>query len=115
MAPIESEATGIGWAVEHCAYYLKGSNKVVKIVTDHFPLVAVFDKCQRLWNVRSRLMDYKIKGAWVPGKQQITPDALGRNPVWPGTAENSEEKDDDSGYEDACFIANEYSEERMFL
>ena len=59
-------------------------------------------------------MDYKIKVAWVPGKQQIDADALGRNPVWLGTVENSEEKDDDSGYEVACFIANEYREERMF-
>ena len=131
MAPIKSEATGIGWAVEHCAYYLKGSNKVVKIVTDHYPLVAVFDKCvfdlsQRLWNVRSRLMDYKIEVTWVPGKQQMAADALGRNPVWPGTmensgekdgdsgCENSEEKDGDSGYEDSCFIASGYREERMF-
>ena len=28
--------------------------------------------------------------------------------------ENSEEKDDDSGYEDPCYIANEYREERIF-
>ena len=28
--------------------------------------------------------------------------------------ENSEEKDNDSGYEDPCFIANEYREERIF-
>ena len=65
MAPIEAEATSIGWAVEHCSHYLKGSDKVVTIVTDHHPLVAVFDKCvfnlsQRLWNVRSHLMDYRI-------------------------------------------------------
>ena len=45
MAPIEAEATGIGWAVEHCSYDLKGSDKVVTIVTNHYPLVAVFDKC----------------------------------------------------------------------
>ena len=41
-------------------------------------------------------------------------DALGRNQVWPGTAENSEEENEDSGCEDACFIADEYREERMF-
>ena len=35
MAPIEAEATGIGWA--HCSHYLKGSDKVVTIVTDHYP------------------------------------------------------------------------------
>ena len=87
MAPIEAEATSIGWAVEHCSHYLKGSDKVVTIVTDHHPLVAVFDKCvfdlsQRLWNVRSQVMDYRIQVAWVPGKQQVAADALGRNPVY---------------------------------
>ena len=41
-------------------------------------------------------------------------DALGRNPVWRGTAENSEEISDDSGVEDACFIADEYREEHLF-
>ena len=97
MAPIEAEATGIGWAVEHCSYDLKGSDKVVTIVTNHYPLVAVFDKCafdlsQRLWNVRSRLMDYRIQVSWVPGKQQLAADALGQNPIWPGTVENSGEK-----------------------
>ena len=44
MSPIESECTGIGWGVEHCAYYLKGSSKVVKIITDHFPLLQIFEK-----------------------------------------------------------------------
>ena len=28
--------------------------------------------------------------------------------------ENSGEEDRDSGYEDACFVANEYREERLF-
>ena len=37
MSPIESEATGIGWAVEHCSHYLKGSSRVIKVVCDHFP------------------------------------------------------------------------------
>ena len=100
MLPIESECTGIGWAVEHCAYYLRGSSKVVKLITDHFPLVQVFSKCmfdlsQHLWNVRRRLMDCKLQVCWVPGKQKMAADALGRNLVWPGTAENTEEEDGD--------------------
>ena len=60
MSPIESERTGIGWAVEHCSYYLKGSSKVVKNIIDHFSLIQDFDKCmfdlsQLLWNVRTLL------------------------------------------------------------
>ena len=45
MAPIDAEGTGIGWAADHCSHYLKGSNKVVTVITDHFNLVAMFDKC----------------------------------------------------------------------
>ena len=45
MASIEAEATGIGRAFDHCSYYLKGSDKVKTIVTGHYPLVAVFEKC----------------------------------------------------------------------
>ena len=61
-------------------------------------------------------MDYKLDVCWVPGKQQMAADALGRNPVWHGTAENNEESDTDSGVEDAffSFIADEYREERLF-
>ena len=51
---------------------------------------------------------------WVPGKQQVAADALGQNPVWPGTVEHSWVEDEDSGYEDACFIANECRESRVF-
>ena len=43
-APIEAEAAGIGWAVEHCSHYLKGSDKIISVITDHYPLVSVFDK-----------------------------------------------------------------------
>ena len=72
MAPIEAEASGIGWAVEHCSHYLKGSDKTISVVTDHYPLVAVFGKCvldlsQRLWNVRSLLMGQRLEVKWIPG------------------------------------------------
>ena len=105
--------------MEHCSHYLKGSDKVITIVTDHFPLVAMFGKCvfdlsQRLWNIRSLLMGQRLEIKWVPGKQQVAADALGRNPVWPGTAENSGEEGEDSGYEDVCYIASEYRESRMY-
>ena len=89
------------------------------IITDHFPLVAVFAKCvfnlsQRLLNVRSLLMGQRLEVKWVPGKQQVGADALGHNSVWPGTMENSGVEDKDSGYEDTCYIANEYRESRMY-
>ena len=92
---------------------------MVTEVTNHFPLDAVPDKCvfdlsQRLWNVHSHLMDYRIQVSLEPGKQQPAADALGRNPVWPWTVENSVGEVSDSGYEDACFMANEYGEECVF-
>ena len=97
MAPIEAAATRIDWVVDDCSHYLKGSDKAVTVVTDHFPLVAVFNKCvselsQRLWNVWSHLMDQRIQVTWVPGKQQLAAAAFGRNPVWPGKVENSVEE-----------------------
>ena len=74
----------------------------------------MFNLSLRLLNMRSRLMDYRIEVCWIQGKQQMSADALGRNLVWPGTAENSQEDDKDSGCEDAGFIADEYKEERVF-
>ena len=38
MSPIESECTGIGWAVEHCSYYLKGTSKVSELSPTTSPL-----------------------------------------------------------------------------
>ena len=119
MAPIEAEAAGIGWAMEHCSHYLKGSDKTISVVTDLYPLVAVLGKCvfdlsQRLWNVRSLLIGQRLEVKWIPGKQQVAADALGCNPVWPGTAENSGENTYDSGYEDAYYVFSEYRDSRVF-
>ena len=38
MAPVEAEATGIEWAVDHCSHYLKGSDNTFTVITDHYPL-----------------------------------------------------------------------------
>ena len=119
MAPVEAEATGIGWAVNHCSQYLRGSDKTISVITDHFALFAVFDKCafylsQRLWNVRSLVMNQRLEVKWVPGKQQAAADALGRNLVWPGAAENAEEIGYDSGYEEALCVASGYRYDRVY-
>ena len=79
----------------------------------------MFNKCvselsQRLWNVWSHLMDQRIQVTWMLGKQQLASAALRRNPVWPGTVENSVEEGLDSWYAGACYIANEYRREHMF-
>ena len=45
MAPIKAEAACIGWAEEHCSRYQKGLDKTISVITDNYPLVAVFGKC----------------------------------------------------------------------
>ena len=59
-------------------------------------------------------MGQKLEVRWVPGKQQATADALGRNQIWPGTAENSGEGGSNSGYKEAYFVASEYRASRVF-
>ena len=57
--------------------------------------------------MRSLLMDQRLEVKWAPGKQQTAANDLGCNPVWPGTAENTEEVGYDSGYEEAYCVASE--------
>ena len=74
----------------------------------------MFDLYQQLWHVLSLLMGLRLEVKLVPGKQQAAADALGRNPVWPGTFENSSETGNDSGYEGAYYVASEYRYSRMY-
>ena len=47
MAPIEVEALGIHYAVEHVGWYAKGM-KNLDVFVDHKPLVAVFNSMLKI-------------------------------------------------------------------
>ena len=85
-ATIELECLAIMWAVLDCRHYLLGCH--FKLVTDHRPLVGVFERPlaemenQRLLRFRLKLTDYRMSVVWTPGKTHLIADALSRAPVF---------------------------------
>ena len=84
-AVIEKEALEVTWACEKFSDYVLGMQFTVE--TDHKPLVPLLSTTDlsnmppRILRFRMRLMNYSPKVTYVPGKQQITADALSRAPV----------------------------------
>ena len=83
-AVIEQEALGVTWAVEMFSSYVLG--KEIVIETDHKPLVPLlgsknlYDMPPRIQRFRMRLMRYFYTIVHVPGKDNVTADALSRAP-----------------------------------
>ena len=94
-AIVELEALAISWAVRKCHFWLAGRDFMV--YTDHKPLEGVFrkdaqDVCNpRLGRIREKLMPYKFKVQWVPGKHHYIADALSRAPLFVKDAEEEQE------------------------
>ena len=84
-AVIEKEALAATWACEKFREYVMGLSFTLE--TDHKPLVPLLKSTElakmppRIQRFRMRLMRYSPEVAYVPGKQQTTPDALSRAPV----------------------------------
>ena len=84
-AVIEKEALAATWACEKFREYVMGLSFTLE--TDHKPLVYLLKSTElakmppRIQRFRMRLMRYSPEVAYVPGKQQTTPDALSRAPV----------------------------------
>lgn len=78
-AQTEREALALVWAPEKFHYYLYG--KFFWLITDHKPLVTIFDKrsksCARIERWKLRLMSYDYKVIFRPGKSNIA-DPLSR-------------------------------------
>ena len=85
-APVELECLGITWAVEKCRHFLMG-HPSFQIVTDHAPLLGVFQKDlnfidnRRLQRFRERLLPYVFNLTWCEGKLHLIADAFSRRPV----------------------------------
>lgn len=84
-AVIEKEALAATWASERYSEYILGAQYTIE--TDHKPLVPLLVSKElhklppRIQRFRLRLMRFNPNVVHVPGKQQITADALSRAPA----------------------------------
>ena len=84
-AVIEKEALAGVWACEKFSEYVVGMNFVVE--TDHKPLQTLFNTTElsktppRIQRFRLRLMRFSVTVKCIPGKHQLTADALSRAPT----------------------------------
>ena len=84
--PIEIEATAVLFACTSARYFLEGLDNF-EVLTDHKPLVGIFQKHirdvdnPRIQNVRIKLMRFNLTVMWVPGKYHMLADALSRRPM----------------------------------
>ena len=88
-AVIELEMLGIVRAVQRCDYYVRGIPNFT-VVTDHRPLVGIFNKPiteiqnTRLLRFREALSPYNFDIVWTAGKDHLIADALSRVPLFDG-------------------------------
>ena len=89
-ATIELELLAIEYAVRKCRFYLRGMNTPFNVITDHRPLVGVFNKSlhmvdnPRLQRLRGKLdgSGYVFTVEWDAGKNNLIADALSRSPIF---------------------------------
>ena len=90
---IETELLAITWALDKARHFLMG-HIGFKIITDHRPLLGLFDKPlqdisnSRLQRLRMKTIDYSFVLEWCEGKLHKIADALSRYPVSQPTALN---------------------------
>ena len=86
-ATIELEAKAIEYGITKSRHYLLGNPKFT-VVTDHRPLVSIFQKQlddmmnTRILRTRERLTNFSFEVKWQPGKVHHIADALSRAPVF---------------------------------
>lgn len=92
-ATVELECSAIQWAINKCYFYLRGLPGF-KVITDHRPLVGIFDKPlsslanARLQRMRENLVAYSFTVEWSAGKTHLIADALSRAPYFPAEEES---------------------------
>ncbi|XP_064639559.1 uncharacterized protein K02A2.6-like [Lineus longissimus] len=82
----EREMLAVVWATEHFRLYLYGSTSPFTVVTDHKPLIGIFQSQKpmslRIERWRLRLTPYNYKLEYRPGRNEANPaDFCSRHPV----------------------------------
>ena len=83
---VEGEALAIAWALKHTKYFTQGCDDLV-VVTDHRPLVGLFNDTEldqidnpRLFSFKQKTLMWNFTVVWRPGKENKFSDATSRNP-----------------------------------
>ena len=69
-APVELECLGVVYAIQECAFYIMGPPKPFTVVTDHKPLLGVFNKPlsetpnPRLQHLRLKVVGANVRLVW---------------------------------------------------
>ena len=106
FAPVEMECLGVKYTVEKCDFYLRGNPHTTTVVTDHRPLVGIFNQPLstipnlRLQRMRERMVGMDLALTWRAGKKNEVADALSRYPLFPAPAASP-----DDGYDDGIIAS----------
>ena len=79
-ATIEKESLAIVWSCDHFSQYLVGRHFTIQ--TDHKPLLSILktkrldEMSPRLQRFKLRMLKYSYDIEYVPGKEQVVPDAI---------------------------------------
>ena len=91
-AVVELELLAIQWVVQKCRLYLAGTD--FEVITNHQPLIGIMNgrNLDAIQNMRShrlmsKLLGYRFKVRWTPGKTQCITDALSQSPVFEAKAD----------------------------
>lgn len=78
---------GVVYAIQKCAFYIMGAPKPFTVVTDHKPLLGVFNKPlsgtpnPRLQRLRLKVVGANVRLTWEGGMHNLIADALSHAPV----------------------------------
>ena len=85
-APIEGEGLAVAWSLEQTKFFTLGCNDL-KVITDHKPLIPIFNKRRldeientRLLRIKKRTLRWRFDIGYVPGILNPFSNAISRNP-----------------------------------